>query len=98
MDSAGRILPGALMNASDAPDINSCHSGEYLHSNDPTNRTLAVCASSRSKTSNVININAIYCRYLCPPPVPPTGYVKEEFVRLWSNASQWPDGRLPNAS
>ena len=27
-----------------------------------------------------------------PPPAPP---LREPFVRLWSNASQWPEGELP---
>jgi hypothetical protein len=35
----------------------------------------------------------VYCRYLCPAPL--GEFVKENFVRYWSNASQWPEGRMP---
>lgn len=40
------------------------------------------------------DVNAIYCRYLCPAPNP-SRYIKEKFVRLWSNATQWPGGYVP---
>ena len=42
-----------------------------------------------------INLEAIYCRYLCPAPA--GEFVKEDFLRLWSNATQWPEGRMPVA-
>lgn len=38
-------------------------------------------------------MNGIICRYLCPAP---TGtFIKENFTRDWSNATQWPNGVLP---
>ena len=71
--------------------------GEYTHNNDPDNRTLTVCATSRGKVDKFqsINIKAIKCRYLCPGPE--SEFVKEGFTRVWSNAAQWPGGRLPIA-
>ena len=38
-------------------------------------------------------MTAVYCRYICPEP--DGEFVKEDFVRLWSNESQWPGGVLP---
>jgi len=41
-------------------------------------------------------VTAIFCRYNCPaPPSPGQHCVKEDFDRYWSNASQWPHGRMP---
>ena len=71
----------------------SCNFGDYTHDN--TNRTLTVCLTSRGKTQlfEYLDINGIKCRYLCPAP--PGEVTKETFVRLWSNATQWPNGVLP---
>lgn len=35
------------------------------------------------------------CEYLCPQA--PGVFVKENFIRTWSNLSQWPNGVLPQA-
>ena len=40
-----------------------------------------------------MDVNAIYCRYLCPAP--PGSCTKEDTLRLWSNATQWPNNALP---
>lgn len=77
-------------------DHATCEVGDYTHDNDAGNRTFTLCASSRGKmrTYQYTDVNAIYCRYLCPAPNP-SGYVKETFVRMWSNATQWPGGYVP---
>ena len=54
---------------------------------------MQMCASGLNKTYfETVKTTAVYCRYLCPAPV--GVFVKEEFVRYWSNLSQWPEGRL----
>lgn len=40
-----------------------------------------------------MDVNAIYCRYLCPAP--PGSCTKETTLRNWSNVTQWPNGVLP---
>lgn len=57
---------------------------------------MQMCASGLDRTYfETTKVTAIYCRYLCP--VPPGEFIKEEFVRYWSNASQWPEQRMPLA-
>jgi hypothetical protein len=74
------------------PDINTCNAGDYYHDN--TNRYLYVCVSGRNKPINTyIDLNGIKCRYLCPQPE--GEFTKENFTRLWSNATQWPNEVLP---
>lgn len=75
-------------------DTAVCAAGDYYH--DPTNRYLYVCLSGRQKpVSTYINLNGIKCRYLCPQPA--GEFTKEPFIRLWSNATQWPNQTLPAA-
>jgi len=38
-------------------------------------------------------VNGISCKYNCSSPV--SIVAKENFMRLWSNATQWPNGTLP---
>ena len=40
-----------------------------------------------------LDVNAIYCRYECPDDS--NDYEREDFFRLWSNVTQWPEERLP---
>lgn len=56
---------------------------------------LTLCGTSRGKQRpyEYLDVNGIKCRYLCPAPA--GEFVKEPFLRLWSNATQWPLGRLP---
>ncbi len=83
-----------------SPTINAsldnltCNFGDYTHDN--TARELTICASSRQKSIpyEYLDVNGIKCRYLCPNPN--TNFVKEPFVRVWSNVTQWPNGRLPS--
>ena len=58
---------------------------------------MAVCASGKGKDtpSQQIDLTAIYCRYLCPAP--PGEFIKEDFLRFWSDTSNWPENRLPAA-
>lgn len=75
-------------------DENNCGNGQYFQEDDPSNRTMEICASAINRTYfETTKITAIYCRYLCPAP--PDEFVKEDFVRYWSNATQWPEGRMP---
>jgi G8 domain len=77
-------------------DANNCQNGEYSHDNTAGYRTFSICASPINRTYfETTDVTAIYCRYLCPAP--PGEFVKESFVRYWSNVSQWPEGRLPAA-
>jgi len=55
---------------------------------------LTLCHSGKGKTINEItDVNGIFCRFICPAP--PGLYVKEKFIRKWSNASQWPNNQVP---
>lgn len=75
-------------------NYSTCNYGEYYH--DATNRFLFVCVSGKGKsTYDLLNLNGITCRYLCPKEG--GGFTKENFVRLWSNVTQWPGGVLPKA-
>jgi hypothetical protein len=57
---------------------------------------MELCASARNRTYfETTDVTAVYCKYLCPAP--PGEFVKENFVRYWSNVTQWPFGRLPLA-
>lgn len=77
-------------------DRTSCNFGDYTHNNDIG--VLTLCASSRGKIrpNQYLDVNGIKCRYLCPSPA--GQFIKEKFIRLWSNTSQWPEGRLPAAT
>lgn len=56
---------------------------------------LILCSSGKNKTGpfEYIDVNAIICKYDCP--VSPGEAGKENFQRLWSNATQWPNGTMP---
>jgi hypothetical protein len=56
---------------------------------------LALCVTSKGKTRpfQYLEVNGIACRYLCPEET--EEYVKEDFVRYWSNETQWPEETLP---
>ena len=74
-------------------DAASCAFGDYTHDN--SERALTLCATSRGKVSarEYLDVNAIYCRYLCPAPL--GEFEKEDFIRFWSDPSNWPGGVLP---
>lgn len=40
-------------------------------------------------------VNGIVCEFVCP--LPPGTFVLEDFLRYWSNATQWPGGVIPQA-
>jgi hypothetical protein len=75
-------------------DSTSCGNGDYFHNNADDQRVLHLCASGKNRTFfEYMDVNAIYCRYLCPAP--PGTCTKEKTLRLWSNASQWANGVMP---
>ena len=75
-------------------DPTTCGAGDYYH--DTTNKYLYMCVSGKNKpTFTYLDVNGIKCRYLCPQPE--GEFVKEPFIRLWSNATQWPNGAMPAA-
>lgn len=69
---------------------------------DVQNRSLTVLLSGLDETEpaavQVIRLKPEECpRIGCPVPPPPVSAEKEPFIRLWSNATQWPGGTLPEA-
>jgi hypothetical protein len=76
----------------------TCGNGDYYHNNDDsTLRMLTICQSGRNRTQfEYTEVNAIICRFHCPAPA--GTFVKENFTRLWSNASQWPNETVPQAN
>jgi len=75
-------------------DFNTCASGDYFQ--DTASQYLYVCVSGKETyPSTYIDLNGIKCRYLCPEPE--GEFTKEPFIRLWSNATQWPNGVMPVA-
>lgn len=97
--TTSQLVQEGIVNPSPA----NCSNGEYRHVNDEgPARMLAVCQSGKNKTKyEYTEINAIYCKYVCPtPPVPyvPSSagtIIRQNFVRRWSNATQWPNGTIP---
>ena len=92
-----KVQSGQLISATSGAmlDPAACNFGDYTHDNEADVRHMTICATSRNKVRErvYLDINAIKCRYLCPAP---TGeFEKEAFTRLWSNATQWPEGRVP---
>ncbi len=50
-------------------DVNTCGNGDYYHNNAKGIRTLHLCASGRNRSIyEFMQINGIYCRYVCPAP------------------------------
>lgn len=78
-------------------DAATCNNGEYFHNNEVgSNRMLQICQSSKNRTKfEYTEVNGVICRYLCPAPA--GTFIKEDFIRKWSNATQWPGGFLPQA-
>jgi hypothetical protein len=77
-------------------DPSTCLNGDYYHDNsDNTSlRMLNLCQSGKNKTLfEYTEINGIVCDLSCPAP--PGTYVLENFLRYWSNATQWPGGKVP---
>lgn len=71
----------------------TCKFGDYFL--DIAHKFLFICVSGRDKALyDSLNMKAIPCRTNCPKP---GGFTKENFVRLWSNATQWPNHELPKA-
>jgi len=87
------------LNASVADPVPaSCQNGEYFadNANDTSVRRMTLCQSGKGKEKyEFTDVNGIICRYLCPAPV--GTFIKEDFVRKWSNATQWPNGVVPQA-
>jgi hypothetical protein len=77
-------------------DASSCTNGAFFHNNTYEGRMLEVCQSGKNRTAyEYTEVNPIICRYACP--VPSGEFVKEDFLRKWSNASQGPNSVVPQA-
>jgi hypothetical protein len=79
-------------------DPNTCQNGDYFHDNsDNTSlRMLNLCQSGKNKTLfEYTEVTGVVCEIFCP--LPPGTYVLESFLRYWSNATQWPNGTIPQA-
>jgi len=85
------------LNDSSQLDVTSCQNGQYFHDNQlGDQRKLLVCVSGRNRTKfEYTEVNGVNCLNNCPPPA--GVFVKESFVRKWSNASMWDGGVLPPA-
>ena len=81
---AGKVQPqspnGTLMSVSDS----SLLMGNYTH--DQNTELLRVAVNYKNYQTSV-QLNAIICRYTCPPP--PTALVSDGVIRYWSQASSW---------
>lgn len=50
-------------------DSATCGNGDYYHNNADGVRVLHLCASGKNRSLfEYVNVNAIYCRNLCPAP------------------------------
>ena len=65
-------------------DPTTCQNGDYYHNN--ITRNLYLCD---------IDIRGVRCRNFCPKA--DSRGTRENFTRLWSNATQWPNKILPAA-
>ena len=74
-------------------DISTCDYGDYFHND--TERIMLLCASSRGKLREYqyMDVNAIGCRTNCSDST--EDFEREDFIRLWSNATQWPNEVIP---
>ena len=56
---------------------------------------MTLCATSRGKLRKFeyLDITSIKCRYICPSDT--DDFIKENFLRIWSNVTKWPGGVLP---
>ncbi len=53
-----------------------------------------ICQSGKNKTLfEYTEVNGVICEFLCP--LPAGTFIKEDFIRKWSNATQWPGGVIP---
>lgn len=88
----GRAFNNSLIKTaiSQPLDAASCGNGDYYHNNADDKRVLELCASGKNRSLfEYMDINSIYCRYLCPAP--PGSCTKEKTLRYWNNATQWPN-------
>lgn len=97
----GRMVGGVLQTPFIVPkttlaELNAatCTVGDYYI--DTANQYIYVCISGKQFTpTTYVDLNGIKCRLLCPDPT--TNFTKENFIRKWSNATQWPGGVMPKA-
>lgn len=55
-----------------------------------------LCQSGKNRSLfEYTSVTGVICELLCPPA--PGTFVLEDFVRKWSNATQWPNGVMPKA-
>lgn len=81
------VLQQPLTNPSSTTlDSLACNFGDYYH--DSTNKYIFVCVSDRARNYDEIKVNTLNCLHFCDDPI--NGVDKEDFVRSWNNATQWP--------
>ena len=57
---------------------------------------MEICINGKNKHMfEYTEINGVICELFCPAPA--GTFVKENFLRKWSNATQWPNGKIPQA-
>jgi len=73
--------------------VTTCDFGRYYH--DAVNKYIYVCVSDKATSVDSIQVNPLNCVNFCNDTT--NNIVKEDFVRNWNNASQWPGTANPVA-
>ena len=80
-------------------DPTTCKNGDFYHDNLNENTSLrmfTLCQSGKNRALfEYTSITPVICEMICPPAA--GTFVLEDFVRVWSNITQWPGGVLPKA-
>lgn len=71
------------------PETNNYQNGDYYH--DMSQKMLYIGVNGKS--NGTLDVDSIKCYLTCPKDSDDSEL--ENFVRLWSNASMWPEGVLP---
>jgi hypothetical protein len=77
-------------------DASTCKNGDYFHDNNDNSsfRMFTLCQSGKNRSLfEYTDVNGVICKQFCP--LPPGTFISENFLRDWSNATQWPGGVVP---
>lgn len=84
------VIQTPLVAASTAAlDAATCNFGDYYH--DATAKHIFVCVSDKLRTVNEFKIGALNCLHFCDT----ANLDREDFVRNWSNTTNWQGGVVP---